>query len=622
MRFCKTTFAALVVCSLALSAPQMAAAAESISADELELVKQYENARIQTIEKVYGSVVAVYGPTRGGGGSGVVFDDAGYALTNHHVVAGAGVHGQGGLADGKLYPWKLVGTDPGGDVAIIKLEHDKPLPASRLGKSDDVRVGDWAMAMGNPFILAEDQTPTVTLGIVSGVKRYQYGAGSNTLVYGNCIQVDSSINPGNSGGPLYSMRGEVIGINGRGSFKERGRVNVGVGYAISMRQIRNFIPDLMATKMSQHGTLDALFTNRRDIEGNERVLCSTLNLDAPIARLGLELGDKLVAFEGEEIEDANQFTNLISTLPAGWPVELTYEREGETKTIWVRLTALPYGQEQIHPPEEEQPKPEEEDEEEKPDEPRRIQIGRGQKPNFGQEGKIRDLSLNRKNAAHVLQRWREHSGASAIADDFAGVRIQDELIRKDKKIGEAQTTLASDGRFRVAYKEYGVEHLYGFDGETYWVNVADEAPREIEAGELLEQPLAAQALALSQMMLAKPLDALGDLQIDGSDKAQREPCYRLRIGEGDAPMWFVWLRQFADDGSSHVQLAKTGVDIDGAETSVLYSDWKEASGLWLPHTRSLATGLDEASVIRLQATQVETVKEVNDEDYRRPEDAQ
>src|SRR5207237_5136646 len=133
-------------------------------------------------------------------------------------------------------------------------------------------VGDWSMAMGNPFVLAEDQHPTVTLGIVSGTHRYQPGDGLNTLVYGNCIQVDSSINPGNSGGPLFNLRGEVIGINGRGSFEERGRVNVGLGYAISSKQIKNFIPELLATKIVQHGTLDTVFGNPQ-----AGVLCHHLN---------------------------------------------------------------------------------------------------------------------------------------------------------------------------------------------------------------------------------------------------------------------------------------------------------------------------------------------------------
>ena len=157
---------------------------QDVSEKELKLILAAEKARIEAVNKVMGSVVAIYSEIRGGGGSGVIFDPSGLVLTNHHVVAGAGVSGWGGIADGNLYKWKLVGTDPGGDVAIIKLEGRNDFPYSPLGNSDTVRVGDWAIAMGNPFVLTEDQKPTVTLGIVSGVERYQPGAGGNQLVYG------------------------------------------------------------------------------------------------------------------------------------------------------------------------------------------------------------------------------------------------------------------------------------------------------------------------------------------------------------------------------------------------------------------------------------------------------
>ncbi|MCG8583961.1 MAG: trypsin-like peptidase domain-containing protein, partial [Pirellulales bacterium] len=229
-------FASSMKCALAcLFAVSIAAfsstlhAADAITDDDLAAVRAAEASRIATIDKVYGSVVAIYGNTRQGGGSGVLYDPRGYALTNFHVVAGAGPEGWAGLADGKLYRWDLVGMDPGGDLAIIRLKGKDRFPTSRIGDSNTVRVGEWAMAMGNPFVLAEDQKPTVTLGIVSGIERYQFGAGGNTLIYGNCIQVDSSINPGNSGGPLYDASGKLLGIVGRASFEKRGRVNVGVG---------------------------------------------------------------------------------------------------------------------------------------------------------------------------------------------------------------------------------------------------------------------------------------------------------------------------------------------------------------------------------------------------------
>ena len=148
-------------------------------------VKKFEQKRIAAIQKVIGSVIAIYGEQRQGGGSGVIIDPSGIALTNHHVIQGAGIKGWGGLSDGNLYRWELIGTDPGGDVSIIQMIGKDEFPYTPLADSDQVQVGDWSLAMGNPFLLTEDQIPTVTLGIVSGVKRYQYGAGgSNQLVYG------------------------------------------------------------------------------------------------------------------------------------------------------------------------------------------------------------------------------------------------------------------------------------------------------------------------------------------------------------------------------------------------------------------------------------------------------
>src|ERR671929_103732 len=115
---------------------------------------------------------------------------------------------------------------------------------------------DWALAMGNPFLLATDFTPTVTFGLISGVHRYQYPSGT-LLEYTDCIQIDTSINPGNSGGPLFNADGELVGINGRGSFEKRGRVNSGVGYAISTNQIKNFLRHLRAGIDTDHATLGA-----------------------------------------------------------------------------------------------------------------------------------------------------------------------------------------------------------------------------------------------------------------------------------------------------------------------------------------------------------------------------
>src|SRR6266699_1638795 len=153
-----------------------------------------------------------------------------------------------------------------------------------------------SLAMGNPFLLATDFTPTVTFGLVSGVHRYQYPEGT-LLEYTDCIQVDTSSNPGNSGGPLFNMKGELIGINGRGSFDKRGRVNSGVGYAISINQIKNFLGQLYAGIDTDHATLGAAVKTTNEEEGQiARIVVNTILDDADATRRGLQPDDELVEF--------------------------------------------------------------------------------------------------------------------------------------------------------------------------------------------------------------------------------------------------------------------------------------------------------------------------------------
>src|SRR5262249_53221188 len=237
----------------------LAALAPSWAQDVDARVLEMEKKRIAAVEKVKPAVVAIFARGGQGGGSGVLISDDGYALTNFHVVAPPGPTMKCGLPDGIFYDAVLVGLDKVGDVALVKLlpkkEGDK-FPFAKLGDSDKVKAGDWSLAMGNPFLLATDFTPTVTFGLISGVHRYQYPAGT-LLEYADCIQIDTSINPGNSGGPLFNLDGELLGINGRGSFEKRGRVNSGVGYAISINQIKNFMGQLRAGLDTDHASLGA-----------------------------------------------------------------------------------------------------------------------------------------------------------------------------------------------------------------------------------------------------------------------------------------------------------------------------------------------------------------------------
>src|SRR6266446_7882369 len=266
-------------------------------------VKSAEAQRVAVIEKARPTVVAIFGPGGQGGGSGVLIDKDGYALTNFHVVEGAGPVMQCGLPDGVLYDAALVGLDKVGDVALIKLLPQKKgqdFPFATLGDSDKVKAGDWCMAMGNPFLLATDFNPTVTFGLVSGVHRYQYPEGT-LLEYTDCIQIDTSINPGNSGGPLFNMKGELIGINGRGSFDKRARINSGVGYAISINQIKNFMGHLRAGLDADHATLGAIVRSEAEGNGIGRTRVTTILEEADAARRGLDTEDEIFSFAGRTI---------------------------------------------------------------------------------------------------------------------------------------------------------------------------------------------------------------------------------------------------------------------------------------------------------------------------------
>jgi S1-C subfamily serine protease len=325
-----------------------------------ESVREAEIRRVAVIAKVRPSVVAVFAPGGQGGGSGVLIDAEGYALTNFHVVEGSGPVMQCGLPDGVLYDAVLVGLDRVGDVALIKLLPKKagqPFPFAKLGDSDNVKAGDWSFAMGNPFLLATDYVPTVTYGLVSGVHRYQYPSGT-FLEYTDCIQIDTSINPGNSGGPLFNADGELIGINGRGSFDKRGRVNSGVGYAISINQIKNFLGHLYAGIDTDHATLGATVKTYEGEEGEApRILVQSILEESDAYRRGLQPEDELVEFAGRPIGSVNQYKNVLGIYPKGWRVPLTFRRENRKKEVFVRLQGLLPKEENGKPKQPGQPRP-------------------------------------------------------------------------------------------------------------------------------------------------------------------------------------------------------------------------------------------------------------------------
>ena len=298
-------------------------------------VLEAEALQVAVIERLTQQTVAVFDMAGQGGGSGVLISSDGYALTNFHVTASGGPAMKCGLADGRLYDAVLVGLDPPGDVALIKLLGRTDFSFAELGDSDAARMGDKVYVLGNPFLLADDYQPTVTYGILSGTHRYQYPSGT-LLEYADCLQTDASINPGNSGGPLFDHQGRLIGINGRGSFEKRGRVNVGVGYAISINQIKRFLSHLKAGRVVDHATLGATVTS----EAGGRVAVDDIIERSDAYRRGLRYGDHLLRFADRDLVTANALKNVLGTYPSGWRVPIEFRREEKFFNATVRLASL------------------------------------------------------------------------------------------------------------------------------------------------------------------------------------------------------------------------------------------------------------------------------------------
>ncbi len=310
------------------------------AAEDVDSLWRTETQRVDAIEHAMSSTVCVFVPGGAGGGSAVLISKDGFALTNFHVTSPAGTYMRCGLSDGNIYDAVIVGVDPVGDLAMIQLLGRDDFPVANFVPSRQVQVGDACYAIGNPFLLATNLQPTVTAGIISGTRRYQYPSGT-LLEYGNCFQTDASINPGNSGGPLYDASGDLIGIIGRCSFEKRGRVNVGVGYAISGDQAQNFLGSLHSGRILDHATLGA--TVGTDDDGSVRVTNILRSSDA--YRRGLRYGDEILEINHRVVQTANDVQNILATYPAQWRVPLTYRQDGQVVHSLVRLASVHRGDE-------------------------------------------------------------------------------------------------------------------------------------------------------------------------------------------------------------------------------------------------------------------------------------
>ncbi|MBI2918250.1 MAG: Do family serine endopeptidase [Chloroflexi bacterium] len=255
-------------------------------------------------------------------GSGFIIDKDGYILTNNHVIENAGMI-MVKLANEKEYEAKVIGRDPRTDLALIKINARGDLPVVRIGDSDSLQVGDWVLAIGNPFGLGQ----TVTAGIVSAKGRV-IGQGP----YDDFIQTDAAINPGNSGGPLFNTRGEVVGIN-TAIFSQSGG-NIGIGFAVPVNIAKSLVPQLKAKGRVSRGWLGVSIGPVTDEAAKELKLKDTKGAlvmevveRSPADRAGLQQGDVIVSFDGKDVAGATDLPRLVGSTPIGKEVSLRVIRE-------------------------------------------------------------------------------------------------------------------------------------------------------------------------------------------------------------------------------------------------------------------------------------------------------
>ncbi len=268
-------------------------------------------------------------------GSGFIIDSDGSILTNNHVVENASKIVVK-LSDDQEYEAKVIGRDAKTDVAVIKINAKSSLPAASFGDSDKLEVGEWVVAIGNPFGLDS----TVTSGIVSAKGRH-IGQGP----YDNFIQTDASINPGNSGGPLINLRGEIVGIN-TAIFSRTGG-NMGIGFAIPINLVKELLPQLRGKGKVTRGFLGVLIqkvspeiADSLGLDKAQGALVANVSKDGPAEKAGVKVGDVIVEFDGNPVKDSGDLPIIVARTPVDKKVRMKLVRDKKEITLGVAVGEL------------------------------------------------------------------------------------------------------------------------------------------------------------------------------------------------------------------------------------------------------------------------------------------
>lgn len=270
-------------------------------------------------------------------GSGFVIDEKGYIITNHHVIQQADEITVI-FSDGRRFKAKVIGSDKETDLALLKIEPKGKIPVVRLGDSDKLEVGDWVVAIGNPFNLPN----TFTAGIVSAKSRGDRVG----MPYQNFIQTDTAINPGNSGGPLVNIRGEVVGINTMIYTRTGG--SLGIGFAIPVNISKSVVQSLIKNGKFERGYL-GIYPGKIDekmrrilkLDADTGVIVNSVVSGGPGEKAGLKAGDVILSIDGKKITSVSQLMRLVATLPIGKKVKLEVQRKWQKTTVQLEIGKRP-----------------------------------------------------------------------------------------------------------------------------------------------------------------------------------------------------------------------------------------------------------------------------------------
>ncbi len=274
-------------------------------------------------------------------GSGFVFDERGYILTNQHVISGAEEITLT-LSDGRQFQGKLMGEDRASDVAVIKIDAEN-LPRVELGDSDNLITGEWAIAIGNPFgNLIEESQPTVTVGVISATNRSFRPESSQEHIYRDMIQTDAAINPGNSGGPLVNAEGKAIGINTFIFTKSGG--SLGIGFAIPINKAKRVVEELIRYGKVrpvwygfQAQDVTPEFAQALSLEQARGIIVTYVEKGSPAQRAGLAKGDVILEADGRRIADAEDAKLMFYSHLVGDSITITVLRKGKSQTLTIVL---------------------------------------------------------------------------------------------------------------------------------------------------------------------------------------------------------------------------------------------------------------------------------------------